>query len=76
MNQKKGLMPIEGYIDYQRREFCKDIKCPLQAELDSQEPGSDGFEKVRQACQTGCRHSAHQFHHWLTSKGYQVVRRG
>ena len=28
-------MPIPGYVDYQRREYCKDIKCPVQLELES-----------------------------------------
>ena len=26
-------MSIDGYIDYQRREFCKDVQCPVQTGL-------------------------------------------
>jgi hypothetical protein len=67
-------MSIEGYIDYQRREFCKEVQCPLQMELDGQPPGSDGYEKIKHACKTNCRYTAYQFHHWLVNKGYLVVR--
>ncbi len=69
-------MSIAGYIDYQRREYCRDVQCPLQRDLDGQQPGSDGYEKIRQACKTNCRYTAHQFHHWLINKGYLVVRPG
>ncbi len=69
-------MSIDGYIDYQRREFCKDVKCPLQMELDGQSPGSEGYEKIRQSCKTDCRYTTYQFHHWLIGKGYLLVRPG
>jgi len=39
------MSSIKGYIDYQRREFCKDIKCPVQLDLDKQEPGSKTYVK-------------------------------
>jgi hypothetical protein len=29
-------MPIDGYVEYKRREFCKDVRCPVQLDLDSQ----------------------------------------
>lgn len=67
-------MPIEGYIDYQRREFCKDVRCPHQLELDKQREGSEKYELIRQICKTNCRYTTYQFHHWLISKGYQIVR--
>jgi hypothetical protein len=67
-------MSMEGYIDYQRREFCQDVQCPLQMDLNGQPPGSDAYEKIRQACQTNCRYTASQFHPWLINKGYLVVR--
>jgi hypothetical protein len=67
-------MPIEGYIDYQRREFCKDVKCPVQVELDAQEPDSSEYEKIRQICKGDCRNTTYQFHHWLIEKGYLIVR--
>ena len=67
-------MPIEGYIDYKRREFCKDIKCPVQMDLDTQEEGSQSYEDIRGICKTDCRYTTYQFHHWLIEKGYLVVR--
>ena len=66
-------MTIEGYVEYQRREFCKDVKCPVQLELNAQEPGSE-YERIRQTCRTDCRYTTWQFHHWLIDKGYLIVR--
>ena len=67
-------MPIEGYADYQRGEFCKDIKCPVQMELDSAEAGSQAYEKIREKCKTACIKTTYQFHHWLIARGYEIVR--
>jgi hypothetical protein len=67
-------MSIEGYVDYQRREFCKDVQCPLQIELDQHPAGSDAYETIRQECKTDCRFTTYQFHHWLIQKGYLLVR--
>jgi len=65
---------IPGYIDYKRREYCKDVKCPVQVEMDSKKEGSEEYEKLRQVCQTACRHTTYEFHHWLIQKGYEIVR--
>ena len=67
-------MPMEGYLDYKRREFCKDVRCPVQMELDAQKEGSDEYEKIRQICKVDCRYTTYQFHHWLIDKGYLIVR--
>ena len=67
-------MSIVGYADYKRREYCKDIDCPLQILLDKQESNSDEYEEVRQICKTKCIHTTYDFHHWLIEKGYLVVR--
>jgi len=67
-------MPIDGYISYQRREFCKDILCPVQLDLDAQEEGSKRHEALRGICKKDCRSTAYQFHHWLIDKGYLIVR--
>ena len=69
-------MSIKGYIDYKRREFCKDIECPVQLDLDAQEQGSEEYEKIRDICKTDCRYTTYQFHHWLINKGYLIVRPG
>ncbi|MFB0563511.1 MAG: hypothetical protein ACETWM_20110 [Candidatus Lokiarchaeia archaeon] len=67
-------MSIPGHIDYERREFCKDIKCQIQLELDAQEEGSEEYERIRNICKTDCKYTTYQFHHWLIDKGYLIVR--
>ena len=67
-------MAIEGYVDYQRREYCKDVACPVQLELNAQVPGSEEYERIRQTCRTSCVHTTWEFHHWLIDKGYLIVR--
>ena len=69
-----GTPSIPGYTDYQRREFCKDIKCEVQLELDTKEPGSKEYEDIRNICKNECRCTTYQFHHWLIEKGYLIVR--
>ncbi|NIM96749.1 MAG: hypothetical protein GTO24_01300 [candidate division Zixibacteria bacterium] len=67
-------MSIDGYVDYKRREFCKEVKCPIQVELGCKKEGSDEYEKIRQICKADCRYTTHQFHHWLIDKGYLIVK--
>jgi len=67
-------MPFEGYIEYQRREFCKDIACPVQGLLDAEVPGSAKYEQIRSICQADCIHTTYEFHHWLIQKGYLLLR--
>jgi len=74
--QGAAKMPIEGFIDYQRREYCKDIQCPVQVLLDQQAAGSETYNQVRSICQSACIHTTYEFHHWLIQHGYEVVRRG
>ncbi len=69
--------PIPGYIDYQRREFCKDVKCEIQTNLDNLQDAKEGsasYEEIRNICKTDCRYTTYQFHHWLIEKGYLIVR--
>jgi hypothetical protein len=65
---------MEGYIDYQRREYCKDIQCPVQLDLEAQTSDSAEYERIRNICQTACRHTTYEFHHWLINKGYLIIR--
>jgi hypothetical protein len=67
-------MSIEGYVDYKRREFCKDIPCPVQMDLDRTKEGSAEYERIRNICKTNCRYTTYEFHHWLIDKGYLIVR--
>ena len=65
---------IEGYIDYTRREYCKDVNCPIQVLLDEEVEKSPKYEEIRAICASRCLHSTHEFHHWLIAKGYLIVR--
>lgn len=67
-------MPIAGYVEYKSREFCNDIKCPVQLELNLVEKDSKEYETIRGKCKAGCMHSAREFHYWLIDKGYLIVR--
>ena len=67
-------MPIEGYVEYKSREFCNDVKCPVQLEMNSKKQGSKEYEKIRQTCKTNCKHSAREFHYWLIGRGYLIVK--
>ena len=66
---------MDGYVDYQRREYCKDIQCPNQLELEKYESGSDNYERIRGICKSNCIHTTYEFHHWLIDKGYEIVRK-
>jgi len=67
-------MAIPGYIDYKRREFCKDIDCPIQKLLDKAVEGSADYETIRGICKEDCIHTTYEFHHWLMQSGFEVVR--
>ena len=67
-------MPIEGFVEYRRREYCKDVGCPVQAKLEAAAPGSDEYENIRRTCKTACIHTTYEFHHWLIEKGFLIVR--
>ncbi len=65
---------IDGYTDYKRREYCRDVKCPVQSELDRHKEGSADYERIRGICKTDCIKTTYDFHHWLMGKGYLIVR--
>jgi len=67
-------MAIEGFIEYQRREFCKALPCPIQVLLDSEIEGSEEYEQIRMICKSSCIHTTYEFHHWLIQKGYLILR--
>jgi hypothetical protein len=64
----------EGYTEYKRREFCKDVKCPVQVQLSMQTEGTPAYEQTRKKCSTACLYTTWQFHHWLIEKGYLIVK--
>ncbi len=68
-------MTLDGYLEYQRREYCKDVSCPVQLELNAQPTGSAEYERIRHICQADCRHTTFEFHHWLIDHGYRIVKK-
>jgi hypothetical protein len=48
---------IPGYADYQRREFCKDVGCEVQARLMREQEGSEEYEALRLICKEQCRYT-------------------
>jgi hypothetical protein len=67
-------MALEGYLEYQRREFCKDLPCPVQVLLEKASAGSKEYDEIRSICTQSCIHTTYEFHHWLIQKGYLIVR--
>jgi len=68
------MRPMDGYIEYRRREYCKDVKCPIQVLLNEEAEKSPKYEEIRAICASRCVHSTHEFHAWLIGKGYLIVR--
>ena len=66
-------MKVEGFVEYKRREFCKDVNCPVQVELNKQLEGSLAYEQMRKKCGSGCLYTTWHFHHWLIEKGYILL---
>jgi hypothetical protein len=67
-------MSIKGFSEYQRREFCNDVKCPVQMELKLLAEKSAAYERIRKMCSMACCYTTWQFHHWLIEKGYLILR--
>lgn len=67
-------MPVEGYVDYKRREFCNDVKCPIQLLLNDQPERSEKYEQIRRICKGNCVYSTYDFHHWLMEKGFLIAK--
>jgi hypothetical protein len=66
-------MSLEGFTEYKRREFCNDVKCPVQMKLNQQKERSEEYEQIRKTCRTACVYTTWQFHHWLIEKGYMII---
>jgi len=67
-------MPIEGYVDYKRREYCNDVKCLIQMLLNKESEGSPKYDEIRAVCKSNCIHTTHEFHYWLIQNGFEVVK--
>jgi hypothetical protein len=68
------IVPIEGFVEYKRREYCNDVKCPVQMLMNRKTQDSAEYNELREICQKNCLHNTYEFHHWLIEKGYLLVR--
>jgi len=66
-------MTLEGFVEYKRREFCRDVKCPVQVQLNSLAEDSPAYQQTRTKCSNECLYTTWQFHHWLIEKGYLLL---
>ncbi|HMB44220.1 MAG TPA: hypothetical protein VKL21_00210 [Candidatus Methanoperedens sp.] len=69
-------MPIKGFEEYKRREYCNDIQCHVQMMMNKKTQDSEDYNDLREICQENCLHTTYEFHHWLIEKGYLLVRPG
>ena len=67
-------MTIPGFIDYERRSYCKAVLCPVQVLLDKADPNGPDHDEIRSICSSRCIHTTYDFHHWLIKHGYQLVK--
>ena len=74
MEKKAIAMPIDGYIDYKRREYCNDVRCPIQMLMNAKGEDTPDYDSLRGICKSDCVHTTYDFHHWLIDKGYIIVR--
>ncbi len=68
------IVPIEGFVEYKRREYCNDIECPIQVMMNKKTQDSADYNDLREICMKNCLHTTYEFHHWLIGKGYLLVR--
>ena len=66
-------MILEGFIEYKRREFCKDVNCSVQMSLNRVPERSEEYDRIRKTCRNACKYTTWQFHHWLIEKGYLII---
>jgi len=68
------IVPIEGFVEYKRREYCNDIQCPVQLMMNKKVQDSTDNNDLREICQENCLHTTYEFHHWLIKKGYLLIK--
>ncbi len=68
------IVPIEGFVEYKRREYCNDIECPIQMMMNKKTQESADYNELREICIKNCLHTTYEFHHWLIEKGYLLLK--
>ena len=67
-------MAIDGFVDYKRREYCKDVECPVQMIMNKKKEGTPEHDELREICKNKCIHTTYEFHHWLIENDFLVVK--
>jgi len=62
--------------DYKKREFCNDIKCPVQMEMNKHAEGSSEHNAIKGICSSNCLQSSNNFIIWLNNHDYSIVKDG
>ncbi|HVP24934.1 MAG TPA: hypothetical protein VMS81_03040, partial [Methanomicrobiales archaeon] len=44
-DQESVMQPMDGHIEYKRREYCQDIQCPIQLLLNKEVEKSPEYEE-------------------------------
>jgi len=68
-------MPLKGYREYRRREYCNAVQCPVQMMLNKHKEDSEEYENIRNICKTNCIHTTYEFHHWLIENGFEIIKK-
>jgi len=68
------MQGINGFTKYRKREYCNDVKCPVQLIMNKKTEGSAEYNELRELCQKNCLHTTHEFHKWLIEKGFLLVK--
>ncbi len=63
-----------GHREYKRREFCNDIPCFVQVELNKHQSGSEKYEKIRSICSEACQFTAQDFEDWLKRNRFSMFK--
>ena len=61
---------------YKKREFCNDVKCFVQVELNKHPAGSENYENVRKICGSACQFKGQDFENWLKNNGFSLFKDG
>ncbi len=67
-------MAIKGFAEYRKREYCNDVRCPVQLMMNGKVEGSAEYGELRGICLKGCLRTTHEFHKWLIEKGFLLVK--
>jgi hypothetical protein len=60
--------------EYQSREFCRDVRCPMQRELDSESRDETAQAAIKSVCRNGCVYFSDDLMRWLGQNGYAASK--